>query len=260
MNWLRSKLGLGGKTAPRRAPSIPPGEVVYAIGDIHGRADLLHDLLRQIEADIALTPELNVRVITLGDYVDRGADSKGVIDILDGLVSKGSDRMIVLKCNHEEALLDFLDDPTTGVTWAEYGGRATLVSYGVTPPRGRGDPESWAEARDAFAQALPDRHLAFLRSLQLSATVGDYVFVHAGLRPGIPLDQQDERDLLWIRQEFLDAPAWSEDGVVVHGHSAEAAPSEGPGRIGVDTGAYATGVLTALRLEGDRRRYLRTGV
>lgn len=248
------------KRAARPAPTVPDGHVVYAIGDIHGRADLLHDLLRLIEADKARRPDLGIVLVTLGDYVDRGPDSRRVIDILAALAAQGGERMVVLKGNHEEALLEFLRDPGTGATWAEHGGRETLLSYGVTPPAGRGDVESWAQARDAFAEKLPERHLKFIQGLQLFATLGDYVFVHAGVRSGTPLDQQDERDLLWIRQEFLSGPAWSEAAVVVHGHTPKPEPIEGPGRIGVDTGAYATGVLTALRLEGDQRSYLRTGV
>ncbi len=259
MDWFRSRLGrLGGRKTERIPTSVPPGEVVYAIGDIHGRADLLRTLLKRIEADAAKAPDLKLRLIALGDYVDRGSESNGVLDILGGLARQGGDAMTALKGNHEEALLGFLADPSTGPAWAEHGGRETLVSYGVTPPRGTGDIEAWTGIRDAFAKVLPAEHLAFLKSLQLFATVGDYIFVHAGLRPGMPLDQQDERDMLWIRQEFLDAPVWI-DQVVVHGHTPRPEPEERPHRIGVDTGAYATGVLTALRLEGDQRSFIRTG-
>lgn len=260
MDWFKTRMGaLTGRKAERFVASVPEGEVVYAVGDVHGRADLLRDLLKKIEADWSASPAQTMRLLMLGDYVDRGAESKGVLDILVGLVSQGGERMIAMKGNHEEALLGFLLDPTTGAAWAEHGGRETLVSYGVTPPRGRGDDEAWKEARDAFAKVIPASHLSFLQNLQLFATVGDYVFVHAGLRPGTPLDQQEEHDLLWIRKEFLDSPAWT-NHVVVHGHTPMAEPALRPGRIGVDTGAYATGVLTAVRLEGDRRSFIRTGV
>ncbi len=258
MNWLRSLVPGSRKRPAAPLASAPEGEVIYAIGDIHGRADLLRDLIKRIEADAATQPHLKVRVVALGDYVDRGADSKGVIEILARLAGQGGDQMTALKGNHEEALLNFLDDPADGSAWAEHGGRETLASYGVTPPRSRGDIDAWVAARDAFAAAIPEHHLSFLKNLQLFATVGDYVFVHAGLRPGTPLEHQVERDLLWIRQEFLDAEPWNEQ-VVVHGHTPMAEPVERPGRIGVDTGAYATGILTALRLEGESRRYIQTG-
>ncbi len=260
MDWFKSRFQALRARKPDRAPAAAPdGEVIYAIGDIHGRVDLLRSLLRKIEADTASRPDLVPRVVTLGDYVDRGQDSRGVLDILAGLAAQGGERMIALKGNHEEALLNFLDDPEGALAWAEHGGRETLASYGVHPPSGRDDLAAWRAARDAFAAALPPAHLTFLESLRLFATIGDYVFVHAGLRPGIPLEQQSDRDLLWIRQEFLEAPAFG-DRVVVHGHTPTAEPVQRPGRIGVDTGAYATGILTALRLEGSERRFLRTGV
>ena len=259
MSWLKSKvegLRAGGHAPP--APSIPPGQLLYAIGDIHGRLDLMLALLGKIHKDAAASPGQMTGIAFLGDYVDRGPDSRGVIDLLARLSRDGGSRLLTLKGNHEEALLGFLGDPGTGPAWAEHGGRDTLISYGVTPPRARSDEDGWAIARDAFARALPAEHLAFLKSLQLYATVGDYVFVHAGVRPGVPLERQTEHDLLWIRGEFLEGPLPT-DRIVVHGHTPGGEPSTGPGRIGVDTGAYATGILTALRLQGERQSFIRTG-
>lgn len=234
----------------------PAGEVVYAIGDIHGRADLLDQLLGEIGADIAAHPDVGARMVTLGDYIDRGAESRRVIDRLIDLQRDGRFRMTALRGNHEEAMLGFLHEPETGPSWCEFGGRETLLSYGVIAPRGR-RREDWVAARDALLAALPEAHLRFLAGLDAYAQFGDYVFVHAGLKPRVPLERQVAEDMLWIREEFLDAPPWSAQ-VVVHGHTPSTEPMEAPGRIGVDTGAYATSILTAVRLEGDQRRYIQT--
>ena len=251
MAWLRPKT----KAAPVVAHA-PPGEVVYAIGDVHGRADLLGDLLRLIEADAATHPALRLRLVMLGDYVDRGAESRRVLDMLIDLQKTSHGRMTALRGNHEAAMLDFLHRPKTGATWCEYGGRDTLLSYGVVAPRSR-KLEDWTEARDALVDAMPAEHRRFLVELEPFAEIGGYLFVHAGFRPKLALAEQTEEDMLWIREEFLDAPTWMPQ-MIVHGHTPFAEPSEGPGRIGIDTGAYATGVLTALRLEGDQRRYIQT--
>ncbi len=193
----------------------------------------------------------------LGDYVDRGAESRRVIEMLVELQkSGGHGRLTALRGNHESAMLDFLERPRTGSTWCEYGGRDTLLSYGVVAPHTR-KPEDWIAARDALRLALPADHLRFLSELQPFAEIGDYLFVHAGFRPNTPLAQQVDEDMLWIREAFLDAPPWLPQ-MIVHGHTPFAEPSEGPGRIDIDTGAYATGVLTALRLEGDQRGYIQT--
>ena len=238
--------------------SVPAGQIHYAIGDVHGRLDLLRGLLKKIEADAVLSPTKSIHLIFLGDYIDRGADARGVIDLLTILKRDGEDQVTALKGNHEEALLSFLDDPSGGPAWSQHGGGETLRSYGVKPPRDPADEAGWSEARDAFAAALPAPHLAFLQSLQLFSRAGDYVFVHAGVRPGVPMADQDEHDLLWIRRSFMDAPRAFDNEIVVHGHTPGAEPALGPGRIGVDTGAYATGVLTAARLEADRLSFIQT--
>lgn len=227
---------------------VAPGRV-YAIGDVHGRLDLLEDLCDLIYEDARAGPEEPTTVVFLGDLVDRGPESARVIDLVLKLKSEAPWRVEVLKGNHEQAMLLFLEDPNFAPTWIQHGGGPTLASYGVFPPTGRADEAAWAAVRDAFAAALPAEHLAFLRSLRLYLEWGDYLFVHAGVRPGVPLERQTEQDLLWIRQEFLSRTKAS-DRVVVHGHTPAEAPQLTRWRIGVDTGAYATGVLTAVRLWG----------
>jgi len=237
------------------APSTG-GRLIYAVGDVHGRLDVLGPLLRDIAEDAVASPgAARPLLIFLGDYVDRGPASKGVIDLILEMRSWAKFEVRALKGNHEEALLQFLAEPTFGQTWLDHGGAATLASYGVQPPAQRTDPAAWQAARDAFAAALPAEHKAFYESLELMVTVGDYAFVHAGVRPGVPLAEQAERDLLWIRQEFL-AERGRFEKVIVHGHTPMEAPQLTPSRLGVDTGAYATGVLTAVRLEGEDQRVM----
>ena len=227
--------------------------LVYAVGDVHGRLDLLEDLLPKIAADArASRPTHKPVLVFLGDYVDRGPGSRGVIDCLIKLAEMPNIEVRVLKGNHEQAMLSFLDDPDFGPTWVQNGGAATLASYGVATPQTRLPAQLWDEARQAFAEALPPEHLHFLRGLELYAEYGDYVFVHAGLRPGIPIERQSEQDLLWIRYEFLEERR-PFPKVVVHGHTPEPEPHLGPIRLGLDTGAYATGVLTCARLSGTDR-------
>jgi serine/threonine protein phosphatase 1 len=243
-----------------RAAASPPstgGRLVYAVGDIHGRLDVLAPLVRDIAQDAAENggggePPL---LVFLGDYVDRGPESRGVIDLILELRAARRFEVRALKGNHEEALLQFLDDPSFGSTWAEHGGATTLSSYGVQPPAQRTDAEAWARARVAFAAALPPDHRRFYETLELMVTEGDYAFVHAGVRPGVALADQLERDLLWIRQDFLEERGRFEK-VIVHGHTPLETPQLTPTRLGVDTGAYATGVLTAIRLQGEDQRVM----
>lgn len=238
--------------------TVPDGRRVYAIGDIHGRADLLVRLLEELRRDAA-QGEFEGRpiLIFLGDYIDRGFQSRDVIDIL--LSEQLSPfETYFLKGNHEAAMLQFLADPSIGPRWAEFGGAETLVSYGVRPPRTRTAMEEWAIASDALNKAMPREHVNFLTNLDLSVRIGDYVFVHAGVRPGVPLDQQTEHDLLWIRDEFLsDSRALG--AVIVHGHTPTTSPHKDSRRIGVDTGAYLSGRLTAARFEHDSVAFISTG-
>lgn len=215
------------------------------VGDIHGFLDAFDALLAVVR------PQPDDRIVTLGDYVDRGPDSAGVIDQILALRQREDVVVHCLKGNHEETMLSFLDDARTGQVWAEFGGVQTLASYDVPAPQVRSDLEAWEVARLAFVQAVPDRHQAFLRALELYVVAGDYVFVHAGLRPGVPLASQTEQDMLWIRREFLEATRPFEK-VVVYGHTPQQDAVVEPHRIGIDTGAFVTGVLTALRLsEGE---------
>jgi len=226
------------------------GELVYAIGDIHGRYDLIKDLLRQVAVDYA--GRANGRrpiLIFCGDYVDRGPHSAKVLEALVWLRRRGEVDLHLLKGNHEQALLSFIDDPDTGPPWLQFGGAETLMSYGVPPPAADEGRQGLDRARDELLERMPAAHLRLLQTLELMVEVGDYAFVHAGVRPGAPLHAQHEHDLLWIRQGFLDAPGPFEK-VVVHGHTwTSLRPRIEPHRIGLDTGAYATGVLTAIRFE-----------
>ena len=236
---------------------VPEGELVYAVGDIHGRTDLLAELLRRIEVDAQASATAETRtLIFLGDYIDRGPDSRGVIETLVAGLPRGFEAHF-LKGNHEALLLGFLDDAATLEAWLLNDGDTTMASYGVDIDalyRDRAPPAEW---RDAFAAALPDTHLRFFRDLALSVSRGGYVFVHAGIRPGVALADQMESDLVWIRRPFLD---WNEpfEKFVVHGHTPGHEPVTRANRICVDTGACFTGHLTALRLEGATRKFLQT--
>lgn len=235
-------------------PKVPQGTRVYAVGDIHGRLDLLEQLLRQIEDHAAGRGRKNTLVF-LGDYVDRGLQSKGVID---RLLNPGFPdwEIVCLRGNHDQAVLDFVDDPNIYRTWKELGGVETLLSYGVMPPR-FDDQAVFGEARDDFLRKCPPPHLTFLHGLRFFHMAGDYMFVHAGVRPGVALNSQSPQDMMWIRDEFLLSDLRL-DKVVVHGHSPNERPVVRPNRIGIDTGAYATNCLTAVVLEGEERSFLTT--
>lgn len=234
---------------------VPPGRRVYAIGDVHGRADLLRALHALILEDAANAPPEKT-VIYLGDYVDRGLHSREVLDLVVDAPLPGF-AQVALRGNHEAMMLDFLERAENGPPWLWNGGAATLLSYGVALPSATQDPAALEAAREAFAAALPARHLEFLRGLRLSHVEGDYAFVHAGIRPGLPLEMQAADDLLWIRGEFLRSTL-DHGHVVVHGHTIVREVEMRPNRIGLDTGAYATGRLTALVLEDNRRWLLST--
>jgi serine/threonine protein phosphatase 1 len=241
---------------PPRRPRAPDGTTVYAIGDIHGRDDLLVQVLDGIREDAAVSPDRSI-VVCLGDYVDRGPGSRAVLDMLIEAQADKALEWRFLRGNHDQSVLDFLHSPTTGMAWSDYGGRETLESYGVgSPPPWAGHPV-WRRTAAAFAAALPREHLRFLQELELSTEIGDYFFVHAGVRPGVPLKDQVDRDMLWIREPFLSDPDLLEK-VVVHGHTPTLAVHADDRRIGIDTGAYATGVLTALKLRGEEGAVIQT--
>ncbi len=234
-------------------PRTPPGSRVYAIGDIHGRLDLLRAITQLIHEDAYANQAARNVVVYLGDYIDRGDTSSAVLDWLIENPLPGFESVHLLG-NHEDSMLQFLTDARVGPPWLAYGGVATLRSYGVRPPSSDNDlPRVQDELRDK----LPERHLVFLRGLALRHVEGDYAFVHAGVRPGVPLEAQVPQDLLWIRDEFLSSNA-DFGKIVVHGHTITEQPEVRRNRIGIDTGAFASGTLTSLVLADDQWSFLQT--
>lgn len=238
-------------TAPAK-PAVPEATVVWSVGDIHGRLDLLRPLVEAIRADLQTTSAARKLVIFLGDYIDRGPESRGVIRYLAALGGTEGIEWRFLKGNHEETMLKFLDDASVGAQWCEYGGDATLRSYGLRPPDMKHRAEAWSHLSADLDHKLTARERAFLQDQELSITVGDYFFAHAGARPGEPLERQSTEDLLWIRRSFLDSHT-EFDRVVVHGHTPMAEVHADRRRVGIDTKAYESGILTALRLSGHDR-------
>lgn len=236
----------------RPASRTPPDCVIWAVGDIHGRSDLADRLIQAIRADLHAAEATRKVVVFLGDSIDRGLDSKGVLNQLINLAADPALEVHFIKGNHEERMEAFLHDPQVGPSWCDFGGRDTLLSFGVTPPSLRADAQAWAEASRALDEALPESHRDLLASQETSVSIGDYFFAHAGARPGIALSVQSPEDLMWIRHPFLDHSGLFEQ-VVVHGHTPTEAVHSDARRIGVDTGAYATNVLSAVRLERETR-------
>jgi serine/threonine protein phosphatase 1 len=239
----------------KRPPSPWPsrsteGELIYVMGDIHGRYDLLKAALAGVARDSAEQASGRLpRLVLLGDYIDRGPDSAKVLQALIWLQRRGDFALTLLKGNHEQGMLAFLEEPDRGEPWLGYGGAETLSAYGVEPPAPGAGPAALARTRDALMDQMPASHLHLLQELELMAVVGDYAFVHAGVRPDRPLEAQTENELLWIREGFVDAPGPFER-VIVHGHTwLNEQPQVLEHRIGLDTGAYATGVLTVARLD-----------
>jgi serine/threonine protein phosphatase 1 len=230
-----------------RRPSLPAELRIYAIGDIHGRLDLLNELLARISSDIALRPTVRPLYVFLGDYIDRGSASRETIDRLiehgkthESVFLKGNHELIAIKCLSDRGLFD---------QWLRLGGLETLVSYGV-PAETLANGKQIAELQSAFHSALPQAHFRFFRDLKNSFECGDFFFAHAGVKPNVELSRQKENDLLWIRGEFLS----SKDDfgkIVVHGHTPTREIEVGPNRINIDTGAFATGRLSCLVLEGE---------
>ena len=239
----------------RNGPRGKAGARAYAVGDIHGRLDLLDRLIEKIEADIAARPAARNFIIFLGDYIDRGPASAGVIERLRTWQPANA-RLIFLGGNHEEVMLRVLrGDESVFQSWLKFGGLECIESYGLEPESLRRLPA--AAAIDLVRAKVPAEHRAFLENLADTFTFGDYVFVHAGIRPGLGLHEQDRQDLLWIREPFLSDI--KEHGfTVVHGHTIVRGVEERPNRIAIDTGAYHSGVLTALVAEGSERWYIDT--
>jgi serine/threonine protein phosphatase 1 len=236
-------------------PSGPAGQTAYVVGDIHGRLDLLDQLLERIRRDIAERRPEKTLLVFLGDLLDRGPDSAGVVERLRTYRRDGV-RAIFLLGNHEEVLLRIVAGEAQLIpSWLRFGGAQCLRSYGGDPLRiaTLGD----AAAVEAIRAVIPPEHLEFIGSFADTCRFGDYLFVHAGIRPGVELDQQTQQDLRWIREPFL-ADETDHGFVVIHGHTIRPEIEERPNRIGIDTGAYATGVLTALVIDGPERRHLDT--
>jgi serine/threonine protein phosphatase 1 len=229
-----------------RRPSLPTGLRLYAIGDIHGRLDLLKQLLARVDADAKSHSKKETLHLFLGDYIDRGLASSQTVD---QLIAYGKQKQaIFLKGNHEAIALKCLSDPALFDQWMRLGGAETLASYGVSLD-GLSGRRPIAMLQAAFHEALPMTHFRFFRDLQISYTCGDFFFAHAGVNPHIELSQQKESDLLWIRDLFLSS---SEDfgKIVVHGHTPTREIQVMRNRINIDTGAFATGRLTCLVIDG----------
>lgn len=254
--WLQRMNSLTARRGEVQRPQIPAGQRVYAVGDIHGRLDLLLPLLAHIRDDTRSRHPAETHVVLLGDLVDRGPYSA---ETLEYVVSSLPDfaTFHCLMGNHEEAMSRALD-PAAGRgenEWLKFGGYETLASYGV-PIAMLGEELPSAEL---LREYIPDRHRLFIDQLPDSIRFGDYLFVHAGIRPGVAVQAQDPNDLRWIRHEFLDYRG--DLGVfVIHGHSITTEPAVMSNRVGIDTGAYRTGTLTALGLEGDHRWFIKSSV
>ncbi len=236
------------------AYALPAGERVYAIGDIHGRRDCLDMLIGLIDADDEARGRADTKLVFLGDLVDRGADSRGVVERAMHIAK--SPKTILLMGNHEEILIRAWEgDRRAAALFHRVGGRETLLSYGVT--EAEYDACDLGDLGELVAAHIPVEHVTFMRNFIDQWRCGDYLFVHAGIRPGIPLDEQSASDLRWIRREFLDDPR-DHGLMVVHGHSITEDVEERNNRIGIDTGAFASGKLTALGIEGREKWVLST--
>lgn len=236
------------------APELPISSPVYAIGDVHGRADLLHALIDVIIHDSRSSSD-RPHLVFLGDYIDRGFQSREVLSTLIELGRDDAFETVFLKGNHEQAMLRFLHDHKIGPDWANFGGRETLISYGISPPKSVNAVEEWQEIQKELVQTIPNQHVEFLENLAVSHKIGPYGFVHAGVKPGVPYEQQTDEDRMWIRDEFLNAKD-KEDLFIVHGHTPVNAPYSDHRRVNVDTGAYFTGRLTAVKIQGDKMSFL----
>lgn len=235
----------------------PDGMRLYAIGDVHGRLDLLEAMHRRIESELEYKPTSDWRVIHLGDYVDRGLESKGVLDFLIA-AQKRDPRHLMLAGNHDIGFLDFLDEPDPDGLFMRYGGVQTARSYGVDligDISWFGKAETVRRGHAALVKAVPQAHVDFLRSLTFSISFGDFFFCHAGIRPDVPLESQNPQDLIWIRDVFHNHPGLYPK-VVVHGHTPVPEAEVMPNRVNVDTLAWQSGMLSALAVDGADKRIL----
>jgi serine/threonine protein phosphatase 1 len=240
---------------PHEGIRLPKHVRIYAIGDIHGRLDLLDQLHERIKDDLRSAAEKQIKLVYLGDYVDRGPNSSGVVSRLLEPEPFPAER-IFLRGNHEEILLNFIDGRAYRERWFLNGGAAAIKAYGIDTPDHPTETEAWAIAAK-LSKRLPATHRAFFDDLMLMHRVGDVVFVHAGINPDRSLENQRAEDLLWIREKFLNTPH-NLGALIVHGHTPESEPSITPYRIGIDTLAWQSGHLTAAVLEHGHVRFLST--
>jgi serine/threonine protein phosphatase 1 len=239
------------RTPGRPLPAVPAGTRWYVIGDVHGRLDLFEALIAAIERDDAEAMPAETTVVLLGDLVDRGPDSAGVV--ARARTWQAERRVRLLAGNHEEMFLYALDDVAVLRHFLRHGGRQTALSYGI--PRDLYDRSTMEELQELLRKALPDEDRRFLAAAKNYHVAGDYLFVHAGIAPGVALEEQEEHHLRWIREPFLDH-AHPHAHFVVHGHTITEGLDERSNRIGIDTGAYRSGCLTCLVLEGTARRII----
>ena len=252
---LRRLFGGGAKVEAGR---VPAGQAVYAIGDVHGRLDLLEDLLSRISEDARRYPADQVRsLVFLGDYIDRGSESRSVVERLLDDPMPGFAK-VYLMGNHEEAMLAFLEGLSDGLDWLSFGGLETLLSYGVPLRRLPRSENAVLALRQELAATVPQSHVDFFRNCALHHSIGDYIFVHAGVRPGVALERQSPTDLMWIRDDFLRSKVPLPGRIVVHGHTICDLPQNREYRINIDTGAFVSGRLTCLVLRDNERRFLST--
>lgn len=252
---MRSFFGRQTASRVRQGYQGPADTIVYAIGDVHGCLAELELLLERIAADISMAGKA-AHLIFLGDYVDRGPDSAGVLARLVEKPLIGSRHSFLLG-NHEEVMLAVVDGLTSLRNWLLYGGMQTLESYGIS----RADVLRFGSDLPRYMQTvIPEEHLHFLRTCEDLIQAADYVFVHAGIRAGIPLAEQDPSDLRWIREDFLSNTTSDHGAMVVHGHTISPQPMIMRNRIGIDTGCYKTGQLTALVVDGRETRFITTGL
>lgn len=253
MVGLLSRLISGLRRSARQSGGGPVAiedRKIFAFGDLHGRFDMLSVAMAGVRARSAGETRTPILVF-LGDYVDRGPQSRQIIELLCQIRAADPSARFLMG-NHEEAMLRFLDDLEVGLAWPRFGGVATMESYGVSMPANPDSMEEWRAVQAALREAMPESHVRFLRGLEAKVDIGDYLFVHAGIDPERALEEQRVRDLLWIREPFLSHTA-NHGKVVVHGHTPTTTPHIDGRRIGIDTGAYRGGPLTVLELHGAER-------
>lgn len=244
-----------------RSMALDTPEVIYAIGDVHGKLHSLETLLTKVCVDLtSLATDRPSHLVFLGDYIDRGEDSSGVLNYLSTLSATNTtpfDRLTFLRGNHEELMTRFLENPEHD-DWLTFGGLETLISYGVPDLLQYMQVEDKTEMVAVCLECIPNRHLDFLyHKLEASYTSGDVFFCHAGVNPDVPISQQKDQTLMWGHPEFMERGG--PDGhTIVHGHRIRRSPDIGPNRLGVDTGAYHTGILSAVRIYDNDFKFIKT--